>query len=134
MSAPPEVEVALALVWRDGRLLITRRPAGAHLGGYWEFPGGKCLPGESPEACAEREALEEAGVRCRAERRRAPIRYVYPDRIVRLHPVDCRYLGGAPQPLHVDACAWVRPEELPRYRFPPANASLVRELAAAAEL
>ena len=68
-SSASAVDIALALIRREGCLLITRRPDGVHLGGYWEFPGGKCLPGERPEACAEREALEEVGVACRARRR-----------------------------------------------------------------
>lgn len=128
MSSASTLEIALALVWRDGCLLITRRPADTHLGGLWEFPGGKCLPGESPEASAEREALEEVGVACRARERLEPIVHEYPERTVRLHPVICDYQGGPPRPLQVTEWAWVRPEDLPRYPFPPANAGLIRYL------
>lgn len=130
MSSTSVVEVALALVRRQGALLITRRPRHTHLGGLWEFPGGKCGPGESPEACAEREALEEVGVRCRAVRRRPPIEFAYPERTVRLHPVECEYLGGAPRPLEVAEWAWVTPSDLNTYAFPPANAGLLSELQA----
>ena len=127
-SSASVVEVAIALVWRQGCLLITRRLREAHLGGLWEFPGGKCLPGETPEACAEREVREEVGVACRATALRSPIQFVYPDRTVRLHPVDCDYAGGAPRPLEVAEWAWVRPSDLGRYDFPPANAGLLEEL------
>jgi mutator protein MutT len=122
------VEIAIALVWRHGCLLITRRRRGAHLEGVWEFPGGKMLPGEAPEDCAEREVLEEVGVACRARSRREAIRFEYPDRRVRLHPVDCDYAGGPPRALDVAEWAWVRPEELGRYSFPPANAGLIDTL------
>lgn len=128
MSSSSVVEVAIALVWRAGCLLITRRRQESHLGGLWEFPGGKRLPGERLEECAEREVLEEVGVACQAERLRAPIEFAYPERTVRLHPVDCAYLGGGPRPIHVAEWAWVRPVDLSRYTFPPANAPLLSEL------
>lgn len=129
MSSPSVVEVALALVWHEGRILITRRPERTHLGGLWEFPGGKCLPGEAPEASAEREVLEEVGIRCRARSVRPPIRHEYPERTVLLHPVDCEYLGGTVTPLQVTEWIWVSPAELIRYEFPAANAALVEKLA-----
>ena len=75
MSEKKLVEVAIALVFRQGQVLISRRPAQAHLGGFWEFPGGKLEAGESPERCAEREVLEEVGVVVHALRTREPIRY-----------------------------------------------------------
>ena len=46
---PAVVDVVAAVVERGGRYLITRRLEGTHLAGLWEFPGGKTLPGESPE-------------------------------------------------------------------------------------
>ncbi len=130
MSSTSVVEVALALVRRQGYLLITRRPAHTHLGGLWEFPGGKCRAGESPEECAERETLEEVGVRCRAVRRRATIEFTYPERTVRLYPIECEYVAGDPRPLEVAEWAWVAPAELTAYPFPPANAGLIQDLQA----
>lgn len=125
---PKTVEVALAIIWRAGCLLISRRPDHAHLGGMWEFPGGKVNPGETPEECAVREAAEEVGVGCQPRRCMAPLVYTYPDRTVRLHPVECDYLGGAPRPLAVAEWAWVLPSDLKRYQFPPANEPLVEAL------
>jgi mutator protein MutT len=122
------LEVAIALVRRNGCLLITRRKAGTHLGGLWELPGGKCLPGESPEACAERELLEEVGASCRAVGRRPVIEYTYPEHSVRLYPIDCEYLGGALRPIEVAEWAWVVPAQLLNYEFPPANRELIQEL------
>lgn len=130
LSSSPPVEVALALIWRSGCVLITRRPGEAHLGGLWEFPGGKCRAGETPEACAEREALEEVGVRCRALRRRPPLGFAYPERTVLLHPVDCEYVGGPPRALEVTEWKWIHPSELKDFTFPPANQPLIDELAA----
>lgn len=127
-SLPSVIEVAIALVRRSGCLLITRRPDGTHLEGLWEFPGGKCLPDETPEGCAEREVLEEVGVGCRAVSRRAVIEFAYPERTVRLFPIECEYLGGAPRPLQVSEWRWVLPQDLGEYEFPAANEGLVQEL------
>ena len=57
------VRVVAAVIERGGRYLITRRLLGTHLGGLWEFPGGKILAGEKPEAGLERELMEELGGR-----------------------------------------------------------------------
>ena len=58
----PVIEVAAALVFRDGKLLITQRNADAHLGGLWEFPGGKREAEETFETCLTRELREELGI------------------------------------------------------------------------
>jgi len=129
MSEGPVVHVAIALVWRDRRLLVARRQQGAHLAGFWEFPGGKLEPGETPELCAEREVLEETGVICRARARRDCIRHDYPDRTLRIQPIDCDWLSGEPAPHQASELAWVPVRELVGFEFPPANASLLEELA-----
>jgi mutator protein MutT len=122
------VRVAIALVWRDGKLLVTQRPGGTHLERLWEFPGGKLEPDETPEICAEREVLEETGLIVRALSRRAPIEHAYPERRVELHPVDCAWISGEPEKRQVAAFAWIATDELERYPLPAANAGLVREL------
>jgi 8-oxo-dGTP diphosphatase len=65
-DAPPRVRVVAAVVWRDGRMLFTRRPPGGPLGLQWEMPGGKIEPGETPDQALVRELSEELGVRARA--------------------------------------------------------------------
>jgi 8-oxo-dGTP diphosphatase len=124
------VEVAIALVWDDQRLLVTRRPEGAHLAGHWEFPGGKLEPGETPETCAEREVLEEVGLRVAARGRRAQIRHSYRERSVMLHPIDCSLLGGELRLLGVSDARWLLPHELSALSFPEANRALIAELIA----
>jgi mutator protein MutT len=63
---PPRLRVAAAVVWRDGRLLLTQRPPGGPLGEQWEFPGGKIEDGETPEQALVREIREELHVGARA--------------------------------------------------------------------
>jgi len=122
------VEVALALVFRGDRLLVTRRLQGVHLGGSWEFPGGKLRSGETAEDCAIRELAEETGVVARALSRRRAIDWVYPERSVRLHPIDCEWLAGEGEVREVAEVRWVTRGELSTLAFPPANAGLIEEL------
>lgn len=124
----PVVDVAIGLVWKEGRLLIARRPEGVHLGGLWEFPGGKVDPGETPECCLLRELREELGVEAEVIARRELIQFTYPERTVRLHPTDCRWLSGDPHPTGCEDPRWVAPADLADYEFPPANAPLLASL------
>jgi mutator protein MutT len=124
----PVIDVAIGLVWKDGRVLIARRPGGVHLGGLWEFPGGKLEPGETPEACLLRELQEELGIEAEVTGRREVIKFTYPERTVHLHPIDCRWLSGEPHPAGCEEPRWVLPAELSGYEFPPANAPLLASL------
>lgn len=124
------VDVAIALVWRGEELLITRRPDNTHLGGLWEFPGGKLGAGEDPRLGAEREVREEVGLVCRAERIRRVIEHAYSDRHVRLFVVDCEWQSGTPELLGVSDARWVRRAALSNFEFPAANATLLAELVA----
>lgn len=124
----PLLEIAIALVWKGPKLLVTKRPKGAHLAGLWEFPGGKRERGESFEACAEREVLEEVGLVCRARARRERISHSYPERDVELVPVDCQWQSGDPTCRAVAEWAWILPRDLVHYAFPEANAPLIAQL------
>ena len=124
----PHVEVAIALCWRDGRLLVTRRPSDVYLAGRWEFPGGKLAPGETPEACAERELFEEVGVVARARGERPVIVWEYAERSVTLYPIDCDWQDVDGALREVAALRWVEVSELRALDFPEANASLVAAL------
>ncbi len=125
------VEVAIAIIFEPstGEFLICRRKADAVLGGYWEFPGGKCGPGESPAACARRETAEETGLVVEILRPLKIIEHDYPHARVRLHPFICRRASGQVQLLEVAEAKWVPPRTLSDYRFPEANCALVAFLA-----
>jgi mutator protein MutT len=121
--------VTAAVVERDGCLLVTRRLEGSHMGGFWEFPGGKCEPGEPPEACLARELLEELGVAAVVHEEIYRTTYAYGDRVLDLRFFACD-LDAEPRPLLGQEIRWVSRHELPTLEFPPADAELVIRLAA----
>ena len=121
------VEVVAAVIERDGKILITRRPAGTHLAGLWEFPGGKPERGESPEEALRREIREELGADASVGERLDTIDWHYPDKRVRLLFFRC-LLREEPRPLEGQEMAWVLPADLGRYEFPAADAALIERL------
>lgn len=142
------VRCAIGLVVEDGRILICRRPRGTHLGGTWEFPGGKKRRGETYAGCLRREMLEEVGLRVRVGPRLAILRHWYPEQAVELHAFVCwpltRRRRAAPQrrvkgwllgpasalrQLGDSRRKWLVPEELACFPQPAANLPLVEAIA-----
>lgn len=121
------IDVVAAVIERGGKILISRRPKGAHLEGLWEFPGGKAEAGESAERALVREVREELGVAFTAGERVAEVDWQYPDKRVRI-AFFRGTVEGEPRPLEGQELAWVAPADLDRYEFPPADASLLERL------
>jgi len=119
------IEVAAGLVFRDGQLLITQRRPQDHLGGLWEFPGGKREPGETFEQCLRRELQEELGVDVEVGALLDEISHAYPEKSVHLKFYRCKLIAGEPQPIHCNALAWVTQKQLREYEFPAADVQLL---------
>jgi 8-oxo-dGTP diphosphatase len=122
------VIVTAAVIESGGRFLVTRRLQGVHLEGYWEFPGGKCEPGEPLDACLRRELLEELGCNATIGEELLAVRHDYPERVIELHFMRCR-LTTEPTPLLGQEMRWVAREELSCLKFPPADDELIALLA-----
>ena len=127
MTMRPRIVVTAAVIERDDTCLVTRRQAGVHLEGYWEFPGGKCDAGESLHACLAREMLEELDTAVRTGREILATEHTYPERIVELHFIECE-LAAEPRPLLGQEMRWVKRMELRSLRFPPADDELIEFL------
>lgn len=122
------VQVAAALICKNGRYLIAQRQKGTHLEGLWEFPGGKREAGESLEACVRREVWEELGIALTEPLPFAVHHYTYPEKSVELHFFTCDIEHGTPKSLGCAQFAWVKPDELAAYEFPPADRPVVDQL------
>ena len=116
--------VAAAVVERDGRFLVTRRQAGVHLEGYWEFPGGKCEAGESLAICLARELREELAVDALVGEELFAVTHQYTDRSVELHFLRCM-LNSEPVPQLGQEMQWVARARLRELAFPPADDELI---------
>ncbi len=116
------------LIFRSGKVLISRRQRGSHLAGMWEFPGGKREKGESLEECLERELTEELGIRTRVEGHCLTVDHTYDDRSISLHVFHCTLLGGDPEPLQSEEIKWVSPSALRGLVFPPPDKEVIAYL------
>lgn len=123
-----QIDVAAALIFRNGKILITQRHADSHLGGLWEFPGGKREKNETFEQCLVREIHEELGVEISVNELFKEIVHAYPNKTVRLRFFSCRLVRGEPQPLGCAALKWVRKAELDDCQFPDADTKLLLKL------
>ena len=121
------VVVIAAVIEREGHLLVSRRLEGTHLAGLWEFPGGKCEPGEAHDACLARELTEELGVDSTIGDELLVTEHAYPERTVRLH---FRYatITGEPRPLLGQELMWIARRDLGQLSFPAADRDLIELL------
>src|SRR6266567_7704889 len=121
-------EVAAALIFHTGKLLITRRHPTAHLGGLWEFPGGKREPDETFEQCLARELREELGIEVAVGELVESLTHQYADRAVHLKFFRCQWRENEPRPLGCAAFKWITPADLSAHAFPDADARLLETL------
>jgi mutator protein MutT len=122
------VEVAAGLICNDGRYLIAKRRTGVHLGGLWEFPGGKREEGETLEECLQRELFEELSIRIEVPIPFQIIRHQYPEKTVELHFFRCTIDEGRARAIDCAEIRWVYPSEMEQYQFPPADRPIIEAL------
>ncbi|WP_413291300.1 (deoxy)nucleoside triphosphate pyrophosphohydrolase [Bdellovibrio sp. HCB337] len=101
-----------AILYRDGKVLIVRRGPGNSGAGFWEFPGGKVEPGESPEQALQREILEEVGVRIKVEEHLGENVHQYPGKKIRLNFYWAKLPAETLNLTEHDASQMIKPEDL----------------------
>ena len=119
--------VAVVLIDRDGRVLLSQRPSGKSMAGLWEFPGGKVENGEVPEEALIRELKEELGIDtwCSCL---APLSFAshsYEDFHLLMPVFVCRKWVGSPTPMEGQALKWVNRDRLKDYPMPPADIPII---------
>jgi 8-oxo-dGTP diphosphatase len=118
---------AVALIDRDGRVLLAQRPEGKSMAGLWEFPGGKVEPGETPEAALIRELHEELGIET-WDSCLAPLTFAshgYESFHLLMPLFACRKWNGTPHPREGQRLSWASANELRNYPMPPADVPLI---------
>lgn len=123
------IDVVVALI-RDpsGRILVSRRKPGSHMAGFWEFPGGKRAPGETPRDALARELDEELGISVLAAEPFMSLAHEYPDRDVALDVWTVSAFDGEPRPLEGQQLEWVAPDSLCEIELLPADVPIVERL------
>jgi mutator protein MutT len=120
--------VAAAIIDTAGRVLIAQRPAGTHLAGGWEFPGGKLEPGEERLTGLARELREELGITIATPRPLIRVRHAYPSREVLLDMWVVKRYSGEPRGLDGQALRWCSQDELAKADLLPADRPIVAAL------
>jgi 8-oxo-dGTP diphosphatase len=123
------VLVTAGIIWKDSRVLICRRPAGKRMAGYWEFPGGKLEPRETPPEGLKRELREELGIEALVSSELVRVSHEYEFGRVELIALTVPQFTGEVKPTEHDEFAWVLPSELATYKLAPADLPIAAILA-----
>ena len=127
-KAVPVHHIAVGVIWRGNRVLITRRKAEGLLGGLWEFPGGKVKDREDAEAACMREVKEETNIDIEVTGRISRVRHAYTHFKIIMDVFCCRYLSGRVRLAGPTAHQWITLEEIENYPFPKANHKFFKAL------
>lgn len=121
-------EVVAALIWEQEKFMICQRPAHKSNALLWEFVGGKVEAGETKEQALVRECREELGVELTVGEPFIDLVHQYPDITVHLTLFYAAITDGVPQKLEHNDIQWITPEEIPNYRFCPADRVILEKI------
>ena len=124
----PHFTVSAAVILRDGKVLLARRPSKGLLGGMWEFPGGKIEKDETLEECLAREILEELDAMIQVGEPFGVYQHAYTHFRITLHAFLCELIQSEPKPLEAAELAWVSPRSLPQYPMGKVDRQIARKL------
>jgi A/G-specific adenine glycosylase len=117
----PQYHIAVGVVFKNNRILITRRKPEGLLGGLWEFPGGKIRDGESAEAACVREIKEEANLAVEIDHHLTQVKHAYTHFKIIMEVFCCKYISGRVYLRGPAAFRWIRIDEYQKFPFPRAN-------------
>lgn len=122
------VQVAAALIWRDGKFMICQRPLNKTRALEWEFVGGKAEAGETLEQTLVRECREEIGVTVNVGSVYMEVDHVYPDITIHLTLFNAEIAEGEPKMLEHNDIRFITPAEIPEYEFCPADKDILKKI------
>ncbi|MBO5886661.1 MAG: (deoxy)nucleoside triphosphate pyrophosphohydrolase [Bacteroidaceae bacterium] len=122
-----QIEVVAAVIRKNGRVFATQRGYG-DWEGWWEFPGGKIEPGETPEEALRREILEELQAEISVDEFLCTVEYDYPNFHLTMHCYFCSLLSETFHLNEHEAAQWLKADELDNVRWLPADVMVVEEL------
>jgi A/G-specific adenine glycosylase len=125
MKPVPEHRIVVGVVIKNNRVLITRRKPEGLLGGLWEFPGGKILPGEEVEAACIREIQEEVNLVVEVDRYLTRVKHAYTHFKIVMDIFICRFVSGRVKLNGPTDYRWLKLDELDQYPFPRANRKFI---------
>ena len=126
--ATPQYRIAVGVVFKQGRVLITRRKSAGLLGGLWEFPGGKIQKGENPEAACIREIKEEVNLVIKIDSHLSRVRHAYTHFKIIMDVFCCSYVSGRVRLKGPVDHRWITIAKLDSFPFPKANHKFFDEL------
>jgi A/G-specific adenine glycosylase len=124
----PHYNIAVAVIQKNGKVLIGKRDEKQMLGGLWEFPGGKQEKNEGLDRTVLREVKEETGLTVKLSKELTVVKHAYSHFKITLHPYLCDYVSGNEVPQSATELKWVSIQELADYPFPKANKVVLEEL------
>ena len=127
----PSIDVAAGILTDDlGRVLIAQRPEGTHQAGWWEFPGGKLLSGESAEDALQRELAEELGISITRFEHFHSLSHTYPDTHVAIDFFLVSGWTGTPGGAEGQQLSWISIDNLDSNLLLPADVPVIDALIA----
>lgn len=130
---PKEINVVGAVIVRDGRIFAAKRGPGRSMAGFWEFPGGKIEPGETPEQALARELNEELGIVTSVGEYITTSTHAAGSTVISLSTYFCTLQSGEPVTTEHEEIRWVSPDELESLTWAPADIETVEMLKARAQ-
>jgi A/G-specific adenine glycosylase len=124
----PHYIVTAALIQREDKVLLAKRPSKGLLGGMWEFPGGKIEPAETLEQCLVREIREELDSLVQVGEPFGVYQHAYTHFSITLHAYLCQLIEGEPKPVEAAELAWVNPVDLPHYPMGKVDRQIAQRL------
>ena len=124
MSGRKTIRVAAALILDNGRVFATQRGYGAYKD-WWEFPGGKIEPGETPKEALKREIREELAAEIEVGEFLTTVEYDYPEFHLSMDCFWCRVLEGELKLLEHEAARWLPLDDLLQVKWLPADLEVI---------